>query len=61
MDTAAYPRGGTAEPNQILDLRGTGLGELARRAAVGEKGVTGVLSRTVWISAIPALKFNSSI
>jgi hypothetical protein len=65
VDSAARPIGSTAEQNRIHDLRGAGLGELARRAAVGEKDVTEVLSRTVssrkGISAVPAMKFNSSI
>jgi len=65
VDSEARPIGGTRERNRIRDLRGRGLGELARRVAAGEKDVTEVLSRTVdsrkGISAVPAMKFNSSL
>jgi hypothetical protein len=65
VDSEARPIGGTPERNRIPDLRGRGLGELARRAAAGEKDVTEVLSRTVGsrkgISVVPAMKFNSSL
>ena len=65
MDSEARPIGGTPEQNRIRDLRGRGLGELARRAAAGEKDVTEVLSRTVGsrkgISAVSAMRFNSTI
>ena len=65
MDSGAGPIVSTSEPGRIPDLRGTGLRQLADRAAVGEKAVTGVVSRTVdgqkRISAVPAMMFNSSI
>jgi len=65
VDSGAWPIVGPSEPSQIPDLRGTRLGQLARRAAAGEKIVTGVVSRTVdsqkRISAVPAMMFNSTI
>ena len=49
----------------IPDLRGVSLGQLARRAAAGEKDVTGVVSRIVDSrespSAVSAMMFNSAI
>jgi hypothetical protein len=65
VDSGAWPIAGTSEPSRIPDLRGSRLGQLARRAAAGEKIVTGVVSRTVdsqkRISAIPAMMFSSTI
>ena len=65
MDCGSWPIASTSEPSRIPDLRGTGLGQLARRAASGEKTVTGVVSRTVdsqkGISAVPGMMFNSTI
>jgi len=65
VDSGAWPIVSASELSRIPDLRGTGLGELASRAAAGEKAVTGVVSRTVGsqkrISAVPAMMFNSAI
>lgn len=65
MDSGARPNVSTSGLSQISDLRGTGLGELAGRAAAGEKTVTGVVSRTVdsqkRVSAVSAMMFNSTI
>lgn len=64
MDPRALPTVSTSGP-QIPDLRYTRLGQLAGRAAAGEKIVTGVVSRTVdsqkRISAVPAMMFSSTI
>jgi hypothetical protein len=65
VDSGARPIVSTSERSRIPDLRGTTLGQLASRAAAGEKAVTGVVSRALVnqkkISAVPAMMFNSSI
>ena len=65
MDSGACPIVGTSEESQVPDLRGIGLGQLASRAAAGEKAVSRVVSRIVdsdqGISAVPAMMFNSTI
>jgi hypothetical protein len=63
--SGARPIVGTSRSGKIPDLRGSGLRQLADRAAAGEKAVTGVVSRTVdgqkGVSAVPAMMFNSTI
>lgn len=65
MESGARPIVSTSEQRWIPDLRGTGLRQLASRAAAGEKAVTEVVFRTVdsqkRISAVPALRFDSAI
>jgi hypothetical protein len=65
VDSGAWPITSMSELSRIPDLRGTGLGQLASRAAAREKTVAGVLSRTVegqkGISVVPAMMFNSTI
>jgi hypothetical protein len=65
VDSQAGPIGSGADRSCIADLRGVTLGQLARRAADGEKDVTGVVSRIVNSrenpSGVPAMMFNSTI
>ncbi len=65
MDSQAGPIGSGADRSCIPDLRGVMLGQLARRAADGEKDVTGVVSRIVDgrknLARVPAMMFNSTI
>ena len=65
MDSAAQPSSTRSDRSLIPDLRGIALGQLARRAAAGEKDVTGVVSRIVdrgeSSSGVPAMMFNSTI
>lgn len=65
MDSEAQLIGSGSGRYPIPDLRGIGLEQLARRAATGEKDVTGVVSRIVdsreSSSSVPAMMFNSTI
>lgn len=65
MDSAVWPATDASGPSHIPDVRGTGLGKLARRYAAGEKAVTGVVSRIAPSqeknSAVSFMSFNSSI
>ncbi len=65
MDSMASPSGSGSDRCLIPDLRGISLGQLARRAADGERAVTGVVSRIADSrgspSSIPAMMFNSTI
>lgn len=65
MHSEARPIVSASERSRIPDLRGARLAQLAGRAAAGEKGVTGVVSRALdsqkKVSAVPAMMFNSTI
>lgn len=65
MDSEAQHIGSGSDRCLIPDLRGIALAQLARRAAAGEKDVTGVVSRIVDSrespSGVPAMMFNSTI
>jgi len=65
VDSQARPNGSGSDRSYIADLRGFTLGQLARRAADGEKDVTGVVSRIVASrenpAGVPAMMFNSTI
>ncbi len=65
MDSEAQHIGRRSDRCLIPDLRGTTLAQLARRAADGEKDVTGVVSRIVDSrespSGVSAMMFNSTI
>lgn len=65
MDSVAQPGSTRSDQFVIPDLRGVALGQLARRAADGERDVTGVVSRIVDgrenPSGVSAMMFNSTI
>jgi hypothetical protein len=65
VDSGAWPITCTSELSLIPDLGDIGLGQLASRAAAGEKSVIGVVARTVdnrkGISVVPDVMFNSAI
>jgi hypothetical protein len=65
VDSAAQPISSGSDRSLIPDLRGITLQQLARRAAVGEEDVTGVVSRILGnresSSGVPAMMFNSTI
>jgi len=65
VDSEARPIRNRSDRCLIPDLRGIPLGKLARRAADGEKDVTGVVSRIVDSrespSDVKAMMFNSTI
>lgn len=65
MDSEARPTSTRTDRGVIPDLRGIALGQLARRAADGEKEVTGVVSRILGSrespSGVSAMMFNSTI
>jgi hypothetical protein len=65
VDSVARAGGTRSDQCVIPDLRGVALGQLARRAADGERDVTGVVSRIVdgreSPSSVPAMMFNSTI
>ncbi len=65
MNLEGRPNGTKSDRSLIPDLRGVSLGQLANRAAAGEKEVTGVVSRIAESrespSGIAVLMFNNSI
>jgi hypothetical protein len=65
VDSEARPIDTRSDRCLIPDLRGIALGQLASRAADGEKDVTGVVSRMVgnWENPgdVRAMMFNSTI
>ena len=65
MDSMAPPNSSGSDRCLIPGLRGIALGQLARRAADGEKDVTGVVSRLLDSrenpSGVPAMMFNSTM
>jgi hypothetical protein len=65
VNSEARPDGTRSDRCLIPDLRGVALGQLASRAAAGEKEVTGVVSRIAESrespSGVAVLMFNNSI
>lgn len=65
MESGAHHIGSGSDRREIPDLRGIGLAQLARQAAVGEKDVTDVVSRIVDSAGkpagVPSMMFNSTI
>jgi hypothetical protein len=65
VDSGAWPITCTSELSLIPDLGDIRLGQLASRAAAGEKSVIEVVTRTLdnqkGISVVPGVMFNSAI